>query len=58
MEGWKKIITVERCLKQFLPDIWQNLELHATKIECRVKKGIGISTESDWVSLKIKPPNK
>lgn len=42
VEGWKKIISVEKCLNQFIPGAWANLQLNTRKIECNVLTGEGI----------------
>ena len=42
VEGWKKIISVEKCLNQFIPGAWANLQLNTRKIECNIKTGEGI----------------
>ena len=41
VEGWKKIITVEKCLNQFVPGAWKNLALKTRMLECNFK-GNGI----------------
>ena len=42
VEGWKKIITVVKCLNLFVPGAWENLELQARRIQCDYLKGKGI----------------
>ena len=46
VEGWKKIISVEKCLNDFVPGAWKNLELNSRMIECNVFKGKGVSTKT------------